>query len=203
MTDRIARELKHAAVDLENVPQPEFDALLERAARRQMRRRLVGALGVGVVAAVAGAVVWMTVGRSDSAPVQPATKPQATTFQVPTNGWRGGMAMQARLDEILRFTPDGCPYAELKGQPEPRLWLAFPADAIGVTTADGKRHVVNPDGYLYGTEGKRLDAGGGGMWAKYIKNTCGAYEGNVYGFGIQNGPTKQRLDVIPSKLQPR
>lgn len=204
MTDRIARELKHAAADLEDVPLPELDALVERAARRQARRRLVGALGVGVVVAVAGAVVWMTVGRSDSAPVAPATEPQATTFQVPTNSWRGsGVAMAARTEGTLRFTPDGCPYYEMEGQPEQWSWLAFPADAIGVKTADGRRHVANPAGYLYGTEGQLIEAGGGGMHAKQIKNTCGEYEGLVYGWGVQSGPTKERLDVIPSKLPPR
>lgn len=204
MTDRIARELKHAAADLEDVSQPELDALVERAARRQTRRRQVGALGVGVVVAVAGAVVWMTVGQSDSAPVAPATKPQATTFQVPTNSWRSGKAaMAARLVATLRFTSDGCPYAEIKGLSARPLWLAFPADAIGVTTADGTRHVANPDGYLYGTEGKQLDAGGGEMWAKNIKNTCGHFDGNVYGWGVQGGLTDERLDVIPSKLPPR
>lgn len=129
----------------------------------------------------------------------PTTTSAATpdvTFQVPTNSWRPGRAgMQAHLQAILRFTSDGCPHFTDKGTSKRVTWLAFPADAIGIKTSDGKRHVTGQDGYIYGTEGRLIDYSGGAMWAKDIKNTCGEYEGNVYGFAVQGGPTTEWLDL--------
>lgn len=194
MTDRIARELKQAVVELQDVQQPDLEQLVERATRRQQRRRLTAVLVVCAGVSMVGAIVWGTVRLSDQAPTQPAAKSEVGTFKIPTDSWRPGKAgYDAHAVGILKFTPEGCPFLESGSR---RIgWVAFPANAIGVETTDGTRYVTDGDVFVYGQEGEILDARGGSVHRDTVKDTCGDNETSIYGFGVMQEPSDKRLDL--------
>lgn len=109
-------------------------------------------------------------------------------FRVQTSGWtENDDAMGALASGTLRFTARGCPYLGIRG----RLYLAFPKGARGITLATGVRAVVDPDGYLYGTEGHRVSLGGGVGPAAGLAHRCS--RGPVETFHVQQRPSDKRI----------
>jgi len=135
-----------------------------------------------------------TPGSTD--PSAPSTRQQVVTFNVPTNGWRPGQVrMDSKVYGTLRFTDESCPFLEAPAAK--RIWVAFPADATGVKSESGKRHVTDPDGHVYGTEGKLVDGAGGPVERDAVKDACHSGSESTYGFGFMDKPTGKVVDLTP------
>jgi len=103
----------------------ELEALIKEARARQLRRRLVGAAGVALAAAIGlGVHVLATSGSSDrsagSAPNAPAGAPLCRSSQLSAKAFWGGAAGSAMGAAVI-FNKGTTPCSLLSGRPSVRI----------------------------------------------------------------------------------
>jgi hypothetical protein len=185
----ISRRLKAAVEQRTDIGTPEFDTIIARAATR--RRRYGAAAVVAAVVAI-GTFTWIFVaGFGANSTDNIADAPRYDQFEVPASTWTSDEPARAAMRRgTMSFTDRNCPY--LASPDLPNSWLVFPAGARGIVLDDGRRAVVDKNGYLYATEGQAVKFSGGGYTAATLD--C-AEDAGAGVYSVQQEPAGNKINL--------